>query len=380
MILYKPAVAALVLSLALTANRGAAAEPQTYKIGVQLPMTGERSSVGRLMLNGLQMALDTVNNHAGPQGPKFELVLADDESTTDGAVKALEKLVHDPQIIAIAGEINSPFVMASAPVVDKAGLPYLTAGSSPKTTLQSQWIFRVGASDALLADFLARYIVDELKIKSIAIMHDKTGIHNQRADLVATVLKDTARVIPVANVTWTSGDRQFGTQFEQVKASRPQAILALGETPEGGPFFRQAKASDIQGQIIAQRDFGVRRVFEEAGDAAEGALIFTEYAPDLQGDSTWEWNAAYKKLFASDANVIAAQYNDALLLLAEAVKTDGPTRAGIKSGLEHLKSFHGVMADYTFDSGRNGVHRFYVARVTGGKLSLVKTLNEEPTQ
>jgi branched-chain amino acid transport system substrate-binding protein len=332
------------------------------------------------MLNGLQMALATVNNQAGPQGTKLELVLADDESTPDGAVKALDKLVHDPQVVAIAGEINSPFVMASAPIIDRAGLPYLTGGSSPKTTLQSPWIVRVGASDVVLADFLARYMVDELKLKGIAIMHDKTGIHNQRADLVATVLKDTAGVIPVANVTWTSGDRQFKTQLDQVMASHPQAILALGETPEGGSFFRQAKVSGAQVQIIAQRDFGVRRVFEEAGDAAEGGLIFTEYAPDIQGEATKKWNAAYKKLYASDANVIAAQYYDALLLLAEALRTGGPTRAGVRSGLERLKAFHGVMADYTFDAGRNGVHRFYVAKVVGGKLSLVKTLNEEPTQ
>ena len=148
------------------------------------------------------------------ESPKLELVLADDESTPDGAVKALDKFVHDPQIVAIAGEINSPFVMASAPIIDKAGLPYLTAGSSPKTTLQSPWIFRVGASDALLSDFLVRYMVDEVEVKSFAIMHDKTGIHNQRAELVASVLKDAAGVIPVANVTWTSGDRQFKTQFE----------------------------------------------------------------------------------------------------------------------------------------------------------------------
>ena len=65
------------------------------------------------------------------------------------------------------------------------------------------------------------------------------------------------------------------------------------------------------------------------------------------------------------------------MLLAEAVKTGGGTRAGVKAGLERLKAFPGAMADYTFDAGRNGVHRFYVAKVTGGKLALVTTLNEE---
>ena len=106
-------------------------------------------------------------------------------------------------------------------------------------------------------------------------------------------------------------------------------------------------------------------------------MIFTEYAPDIQGPPTKAWNAAYRKQYGTDANVIAAQYYDSLLLLSEAAKTGGPNRAGVKSGLEHLKAFPGVMADYTFDANRNGVHRFYVAKVAGGKLSPVTTLNEE---
>ena len=105
-------------------------------------------------------------------------------------MKSLDKFVSDPQVLAVAGEINSPFVLASAPVIDKEGIPYLTAGSSPRTTAQSKWIFRVGASDAFLVDAMARYAAEDLKVKSIAILHDKTGIHNQRADLLAGVLKE----------------------------------------------------------------------------------------------------------------------------------------------------------------------------------------------
>jgi branched-chain amino acid transport system substrate-binding protein len=231
------------------------------------------------MLNGLQMALDSVNRRAGAQGQKLALVLADDESTTEGAVKAAERLANDPQVIAILGEINSPLVLASAPVVDQASVVYLTAGSSPRTTAQSQWIFRVGASDALLADLLTRYIVDELKVKTISVLHDGTGIHNQRAELVATLLKERYGIIPLVTAAWSSGDRQFAAQLEQVRASRSQLIVALGETPEGGPFLRAVHAFGAEVQVIGQRDFGVPRVLGEAGDAAEGALIFTEWAP-----------------------------------------------------------------------------------------------------
>jgi ABC-type branched-subunit amino acid transport system substrate-binding protein len=355
-----------------------AADTNTLKVGVQLPLTGERADVGKLMQNALQMALDKVNAAPG-KGPKLELAWADDESTTDGIAKSLDKLVHDPQVIAIAGEINSPLVLASAPIVDKEGLPYITGGSSPRTTAASPWIFRAGASDALLTKFLTDYMVDDLKAKDIAILHDKTGVHNQRAGLVADALKAQGIVVSV-NGTWSPGDRSFTAQLEQVKAAHAKVLLALGETAEGGAFFKDAKAAGLQAQIVAHRDFGTKSVLDEAGAAADGALIFTEYAPALMGQNTQTWAAAYKKRFGSDANVIAAQYYDSLLLIAGAMKTGGATRAGVRSGLEHLKAYPGVMADYTFDANRNGAHRFFVAKVGAGKLALVKVLSESSQQ
>ena len=71
------------------------AEPETIRVGVQLPITGERASVGRLVVNGLQMALDAVNDRKGEQEPRLEITLADDESTPEGAVKAIGELARD---------------------------------------------------------------------------------------------------------------------------------------------------------------------------------------------------------------------------------------------------------------------------------------------
>ena len=360
-------------SLSMVLALAVCAQAQSVRVGVQLPLTGERSDVGALMKNALQMSADKVN--ASSKGQKWELVWADDESTTEGATKALDKLLQDPRVIAIVGEINSPLVMASAPLVDKAGVPYITGGSSPRTTAASPWIFRAGASDALLTGFMAQYVVDELKMKSIAILHDKTGIHNQRAGMLADALKSKYGLDPAVNETWSPGDKDFSAQLAKVKASGAQAIVALGETPEGGPFFKSVKASGLKVQVIAHRDFGVKPVFDEAGSAVDGALIVTEFAPALMPKATQDWVAAYAKQFGSAPNVIAAQYYDSLLLLAEAAKS-GANRAGVKAGLEKIRAFPGVMADYTFDAGRNGVHRFFVARAANGKLVLVKTLAE----
>jgi branched-chain amino acid transport system substrate-binding protein len=367
--------AALLLVATLPAPR--AAQSRTVKIGVQIPLSGERANVGKTMQNALQMAVDSVNSRVGRQGLKFELEWVDDESTNDGAVKALDKIAHDPQIVAIIGEINSPLVLASRPVVEREGIPYLTGGTSPRTTEQTQWIFRAGASDALLTNLIARHVMEQMKAKIVAVLHDRTGVHNNRADILVQALHDKFSIAPAVTAAWSPGDRNFSAQLQQVKSKNAQVVVALGETGEAGPFLTQVKSTGLEARVVAHRDFGVKSALDDAGPAAEGTLIFTEFAPELQDRQTQTWAAAYRKRFGADANVIAAQYYDAMLLLAEAARTGSPTRAGIKSGLEQLKAFKGVMADYTFDTSRNGVHRFFVAKVAGGRLTLVTVLKEE---
>ena len=43
-----------------------------------------------------------------------------------------------------------------------------------------------------------------------------------------------------------------------------------------------------------------------------------------------------------------------------------------------LRGFPGAMADYTFNTGRNGVHRFQAVRIRDGKPILEAVLDERP--
>ncbi len=372
-------VAAVMVFSVLAAAFGAdvKAGQKAIRVGVQLPLSGKRAPVGRTMKNGIAMAVEAVNRDGGVGGAPLEVIYEDDQDTEQGAIEALRRLTRDHQMVAIIGELFSQHVVAGRELVQQERIPYLTGGTSPRTIEQTQWIFRVGASDSLLADLLTRFVVEQSKLRKLALLHDRTGIHNARAELVVKVLQEKYGIMPLVRAAWKPGDRDFRSQLEQAKANDLQAVLVLGETGEGGLFLRQSKALGVRAPIIAHRDFGANQVLEEAGDAAEGMMIVTEYIPELQGPERQAWARSYRERYGTEANVIAAQYYDALLLLAEAARRGGPSREGMKVGLQQLKGFRGVMADYTFDDNRNGVHRFYVVRITGGKPVLAEVLEEK---
>jgi branched-chain amino acid transport system substrate-binding protein len=366
----------LLLAIGLASGPVGAADD--VKIGVQLPLTGERAPVGLTIRKAIEMAVEDVNGKGGGNGVTLSAVWEDSRDSAEGATEAVRKLVAQPRVVAIVGELFSPFALASRATVEQAGVPYLIGGTSPRTTEGAQWSFRVAASDALLADLLARYAAENLKGKKLAVLSSRVGVHNARADLLVRVLQERYGIAPVVRDTWKPDDRDFTSQLDKVKAASADSVIALGETGEGAAFLKQAAALPGHPRVIAHRDFGARSALEEAGAAAEGVLIVTEYMPALLDAERQAWAQAYQQRYGSEPSIIAAQHHDAVLILAEAMKRAGITRSQIKTGLEHLKGFRGVMADYTFDERRNGVHRFYVVRIRGGKPSLEAVLDERP--
>jgi branched-chain amino acid transport system substrate-binding protein len=348
------------------------------KIGVQLPQSGERARVGLMIRRAIEMAVEDVNRKGGIDGVSLVPVWEDSHDSADGAVEAVRRLIGEPRVVAIVGELFSPFALASRPAVEQAGIPYVIGGTSPRTTEGAQWTFRVAASDAVLADLLARYVAETLKLKKLAVLSSRIGVHNIRADLLAKALQERYGVVPMVRDSWKPDDRDFTSQLDKVKVATVEAIVALGETGEGAAFLKQAAALPSHPQVIAHRDFGVRSVLEDAGAAAEGILIVTEYSPALLDADRQSWAQAFQRRVGAEPNVIAAQHYDAIVLLAEAMRRSGTTRAQVKAGLEQLRGFRGVMADYTFGVGRNGVHRFQVVRIRDGKPALETVLDERP--
>src|SRR5262249_47042526 len=178
--------------------------------------------------------------------------------------------------------------------------------------------------------------------------------------------------------TWKPDDRDFAPQLDKVKAASADVIIALGETGEGPAFLKQAAALPAHPVVVGHRDFGAKSVLEEAGAAAEGVLIVTEYMPTLLDAPRQAWAHAFSQRYGAEPSIIAAQHYDAVILLAEAMGRAGTTRAQVKAGLEQLRGFRGVMADYTFDTKREGVHRLYVVRIRAGTPALDTVLDERP--
>src|SRR5580658_5796036 len=104
------ATAAASLTLPAVAQTG------TLRLGVLTPLTGAGSFDGPRMLKAMQAVATDINAAGGLLGRPIELVVEDDETNPEAAVRAAHKLIDVDRVPVIMGTWASAVTTAVAPV------------------------------------------------------------------------------------------------------------------------------------------------------------------------------------------------------------------------------------------------------------------------
>jgi branched-chain amino acid transport system substrate-binding protein len=131
----------LVGLLAILYQSVMAAEPAT--IAAIFAKTGIATAYGAACISGVELAVEEINRQGGVLDRPLKRIVLDNRSTPiDSAIAAKEAVRL--QSMAVIGSDWSSHSLATAPVLQKAGIPMISPGSTnPKVTLIGNFIFRV---------------------------------------------------------------------------------------------------------------------------------------------------------------------------------------------------------------------------------------------
>jgi branched-chain amino acid transport system substrate-binding protein len=103
-------------------------------------------------------------------GRKIKIVIEDDQSKPGQPSAAVKKLIASDRAIAIVGEIASSRSLEAAPICQQAKIPMVSPGSTnPSVTEKGDYIFRVCFIDPFQGTVMAKFALDNLHAKKIAI-------------------------------------------------------------------------------------------------------------------------------------------------------------------------------------------------------------------
>ncbi|MCG9131828.1 ABC transporter substrate-binding protein [Candidatus Poribacteria bacterium] len=336
-------------------------------IGVVLPLTGQLASTGERMKQGMEFALDEINN-AQPGGTRLKFIIEDDTSTPEGAIVVFNKLIHEDGVSVIIGPATSSATQAAFPVAQENQVVAISPTSGARgLSAIGDFVFRVPLATDIVALQGVEVTYAKLNYQRVATMYNETDFFSTDRD---TALRETFAAIGVEVLTtevFQSGNTDFSAQLTQIKALEPDAIFVSALPPEKPGILIQAHALGITAPIIMSSLTSVD--VAAAGTAAEGAITFIGWlsTDDTPGNQAFVQN--YNMTYGMTPDVFAVASYTAVYILAEAIKNAQATDAiSIRDALAHIRDFDTVFGKFSFNADGDAIYEEKALIVKDGML------------
>lgn len=335
---------ALAASFALAGTANA-----QIKIGVGAPLTGPNAAFGAQIKNGAEQAAADINAAGGINGQKIEIVLGDDVSDPKQGVSVANKFVGEG-VKFVVGHFNSGVTIPASEVYAENGLYMITpAATNPDVTERKLWnVIRVCGRDDQQGMIAGQYILENLKGKKVAIVHDKTTYGKGLAD-------ETKKAINAGNVKEVlyegvnTGEKDYSALVSKIKASGADVVYWGGLHTEGGLILRQMRDQGVNAVMMSGDGTVTDEFAAIAGPGVIGTL--TTFAPDPQKkpEAAEVVQKFLAKNFKPEAYTLYA-YASMQIIAQSAAEANSLDPKKVAEVTRSGKVFKTVLGDISFDS------------------------------
>ncbi|MGH7319599.1 MAG: branched-chain amino acid ABC transporter substrate-binding protein, partial [Candidatus Rokuibacteriota bacterium] len=346
----------LVAVLALAMPLSAPAQGKgTIKIATQSPLSGELAALGEGIKLATQLAIEKFKGPVEKAGFKVELVPFDDQAKPDVGVANAKNIIADKDVLVVIGHLNSGVAIPSSEVYKEVSLVMISpANTNPLITDRGlPNVNRVCGRDDVQGAVAAEFAIDQLKAKSVYIVHNKNQYGQGIAEFFQAKAKD--KKVTVHGFEGTEERANFDPILTPIKAKNPDVIFFGGEYPQAAPMFRQAREKGIKSKFLGPDGLDSTELLKLGGDAVVGMHFTTVAGGVKEYPKAKEFADDYKKKFGKDPEPFAAQAYDAtaigLKALEAAIKEAGgkvPTREAVAKATRKVKH-SGITGSVEFD-------------------------------
>ena len=381
-------VFALILALAMMLSCAAFAE-DVVKIGVFEPASGDNGAGGKQEVLGIEYANSIVPTvTVGGTEYKVELVIVDNQSTTDKAVTAAQTLVGSGVSIVL-GSYGSGVSMAGGEVFAQAGVPAIGCScTNPGVTSLCDWYWRICFLDPFQGTVMANFAMQEKGAKTAYVLTQLgddystgLGFYFQKAfeEMGGTVVAEN----------FPEGSSDFTAYLNNAINSGAEVVFAPTSTTSASLIIDQAASMSVpfalmagdtwESSVILEATKGTSlevycsTFFDERDESSTVAADF------VSGFKAW-LNANPDKLTNNGGNDIVAAVSalgyDAYMTAIEAIKAaDSVDPAAIAAALPGT-TCDGVTGSIAFDEigdAKKDMAYIKQANAETGEFDFVKT-------
>lgn len=358
------------------------------KIASQTPLSGPQSALGTGIRNGVELAIEQLAPQSG-----IEITLApfDDQALPDVGASNANQIAADPDILCVAGHLNSGVALAALPTYKNASLTMISpANTNVRITDEfAGTAYRVVGRDDVQAPVAAEFAAEQ-GYQNVYVLNDKTDYGIGVAEAFRTKAEELG--LNIVGFEGTDEKTVFDSVLNPILAAQPDAVLWGGIYSEGGPLLKQMREKGIEAAFLGTDGLDNSELARLAGDAAIGVQYTTVAGPPSEYPAAATMAEDYEAKFSAPAPAFAPQGYDTaglcIAAIAQAAEAAGgkPTREQVNAAMADLGEYNGVTGPIVFDDkGDRSPATYFILEVTSGdpaefaNSTIVSKLDLSPT-
>ncbi len=342
------------------------AQKGTIKLAVQAPLSGEQAALGEHVKLGAQLAVEEASKAFKALGYDLVFVPYDDQAKPEVGVANARNIVADPNVLALVGHFNSGVALPASEVYKDAMLAMISPANTATEITDRGYpnVNRVCGRDDVQGPVGARFAAQDLKLKSVYIIHDKTlygqGVaDNFRQEAIKLGLK-------VLGYDGTEERANFAPMIIPMKARNPDLVYFGGIYYQGGLLLKQMREKGVKAAFMGPDGLDSSEMVKITGAQVIGSYYTTVAGPPDAYPETAAFAKKFKQRFGKEVESFGMYGYDAaqvgLKAIEQAIQANGgkkPSRAEVSAAVRKLKNFKGVTGSITFDNKGDPVKAKY---------------------
>lgn len=369
-------VSVLVVVLALSPC--AWSKAKKIVIGINAPMTGDIPKVGEGTKFAARMWLEDIKAAGGLEvgGKKYpvEIVIEDNESKAESAVKVSTKMITEDEVLVIVGPQSSKQAIPAGEIANNYGTPMISPWSTnPATTKDRPFVFRGCFLDPFQGPVLANFIKEEFGYTKTAVLYDVASDYPKG---LAEFFKEAWEKINgagsvVAYESFTTRDADFSSQLTKIIKSGAEVLFTPQYYNEVALIVQQAHELGWKNPIVGSDSWGSAETVELCGKDCYGLFFSTHYASAGAKGATKKFIDRYKEKYGYVPDDVAALTWDSLGIVQKAIESAGKLtgkiekdRKAVRDAMAKIKQFSGITGTMTFTEEGDPIKCAVIVRIS----------------
>jgi branched-chain amino acid transport system substrate-binding protein len=309
---------------------------------------------GQTVLGGARLKAAEVNAQGGLMGYRIVVEGIDDESDSDVAVSVAEQVAADvaagKQVLGVIGHLNSGQTLAAMEIYKDLSIVVVTPTASEVSLTQKGYanFFRINANDAVQARVDAKFLVNTLGARRVAVLYNDDPYGIGLAEAVAENLRAMgSEVVNQIQVAVEQSD--YSQEVPQIAGASPDAVFYAGYEVEC-PYLRYALSqAGVTVPFLASDGCFLSATIDESNETAEGMYV-SAFGPSPWAAAGDEWIKAYQDVEYRNPDTYSLNGYVAMEVLLDGVEKAGDFGSHAIANAIRSLDFDSLLGHVSYDA------------------------------